>query len=365
MLGLPAVPRRRRRIGRAPRPASSPSSCWTRGRTIRRGDGHALPGDRPAGGTAGPGRPRAGPAPCSLPDPDLHPLGRLRRCPTGSAATSVDIATRAGAARRPGGGPPPARRRARRPRRRPSGAAARSSIPALVAEFTRAGAGVLGGLPAESGWARAAGRRPGPAPARPTTSWTPCWRRWRTSSTSSRRSSPGTPAGSPTSPRRPPAAPATRRTRCATLRRAGLVHDLGRTGVPNTIWDKPGPLTGARTRACRAALLLHRSDAAARAGAGRRPAGRRADPRAARRVRLPPGAARGRHPGHGPAARRGRLLPRDGRAAPAPARAAARRRGRRAARRGPRRSARPGGRRGGAGRGRAPQPASRRADRPG
>jgi HD-GYP domain-containing protein (c-di-GMP phosphodiesterase class II) len=27
------------------------------------------------------------------------------------------------------------------------------------------------------------------------------------------------------------------------LRQAGLVHDLGRLGVPNTIWDKPGPLT--------------------------------------------------------------------------------------------------------------------------
>lgn len=27
------------------------------------------------------------------------------------------------------------------------------------------------------------------------------------------------------------------------LRRAGLVHDLGRLGVPNTVWDKPGPLT--------------------------------------------------------------------------------------------------------------------------
>jgi HD-GYP domain-containing protein (c-di-GMP phosphodiesterase class II) len=27
-----------------------------------------------------------------------------------------------------------------------------------------------------------------------------------------------------------------------TLRRAGLVHDLGRLGVSNTIWDKPGPL---------------------------------------------------------------------------------------------------------------------------
>jgi HD-GYP domain-containing protein (c-di-GMP phosphodiesterase class II) len=31
----------------------------------------------------------------------------------------------------------------------------------------------------------------------------------------------------------------------AELRRAGLVHDLGRSGVPNTIWDKPGPLTDA------------------------------------------------------------------------------------------------------------------------
>ena len=28
-------------------------------------------------------------------------------------------------------------------------------------------------------------------------------------------------------------------------RRAGLVHDLGRTAVPNSIWDKPAPLTRA------------------------------------------------------------------------------------------------------------------------
>jgi HD-GYP domain-containing protein (c-di-GMP phosphodiesterase class II) len=27
------------------------------------------------------------------------------------------------------------------------------------------------------------------------------------------------------------------------VRRAGLVHDLGRSAVPNSIWDKPGPLT--------------------------------------------------------------------------------------------------------------------------
>ncbi|WP_141281879.1 HD domain-containing phosphohydrolase [Pseudonocardia hydrocarbonoxydans] len=29
----------------------------------------------------------------------------------------------------------------------------------------------------------------------------------------------------------------------AVVRRAGLLHGLGRSGVPNTIWDKPGPLT--------------------------------------------------------------------------------------------------------------------------
>ncbi len=28
-----------------------------------------------------------------------------------------------------------------------------------------------------------------------------------------------------------------------TLRRAALVHDFGTTAVPNSIWDKPGPLT--------------------------------------------------------------------------------------------------------------------------
>jgi HD-GYP domain-containing protein (c-di-GMP phosphodiesterase class II) len=31
----------------------------------------------------------------------------------------------------------------------------------------------------------------------------------------------------------------------STLRRAGLIHDLGRLGVSNGIWDKPGPLTQA------------------------------------------------------------------------------------------------------------------------
>jgi HD-GYP domain-containing protein (c-di-GMP phosphodiesterase class II) len=31
------------------------------------------------------------------------------------------------------------------------------------------------------------------------------------------------------------------------VRRAGLVHDIGRNGVPNSIWDKPGPLTASET----------------------------------------------------------------------------------------------------------------------
>jgi HD-GYP domain-containing protein (c-di-GMP phosphodiesterase class II) len=31
----------------------------------------------------------------------------------------------------------------------------------------------------------------------------------------------------------------------STLRRAGLIHDLGRLGVSNAIWDKPGTLTQA------------------------------------------------------------------------------------------------------------------------
>ncbi|WP_317623755.1 HD domain-containing phosphohydrolase [Catenulispora acidiphila] len=35
------------------------------------------------------------------------------------------------------------------------------------------------------------------------------------------------------------------------VRRAGLVHDIGRLGVPNTIWDKAGPLTRAEVERIR------------------------------------------------------------------------------------------------------------------
>jgi HD-GYP domain-containing protein (c-di-GMP phosphodiesterase class II) len=41
-----------------------------------------------------------------------------------------------------------------------------------------------------------------------------------------------------------------------TLRRAALVHDLGRLGVPNTIWDKPGPLSLAELERARMHVYL-------------------------------------------------------------------------------------------------------------
>jgi HD-GYP domain-containing protein (c-di-GMP phosphodiesterase class II) len=37
----------------------------------------------------------------------------------------------------------------------------------------------------------------------------------------------------------------------STLRRAGLIHDLGRLGVSSAIWDKPGPLTQAESERVR------------------------------------------------------------------------------------------------------------------
>ncbi|HTT96103.1 MAG TPA: HD domain-containing phosphohydrolase [Solirubrobacterales bacterium] len=42
----------------------------------------------------------------------------------------------------------------------------------------------------------------------------------------------------------------------ALLRRAALVHDLGRLGVPNTVWDKPGPLSPAELERARMHVYL-------------------------------------------------------------------------------------------------------------
>ena len=56
------------------------------------------------------------------------------------------------------------------------------------------------------------------------------------------------------------------------VRRAGLLHDVGRTGIPATIWDKPGPLTSAEFERVRlhcyfTERMLSRPPALARLGA--------------------------------------------------------------------------------------------------
>ena len=52
------------------------------------------------------------------------------------------------------------------------------------------------------------------------------------------------------------------------LRRAGLLHDLGRVGVSSGIWDKPGAVDPQRARADAAARVPHRADPGLLAGAG-------------------------------------------------------------------------------------------------
>ena len=97
--------------------------------------------------------------------------------------------------------------------------------------------------------------------------------------------------------------------------RAALVHDVGRFGVPATVWDKPGPLTANEPRTDAAARLLRGADLRpARTVAPDRPAGGDA-PRADGRLGLPP--RRRRHDALGPApgARRRRRVQRDDAAA--------------------------------------------------
>ena len=67
-------------------------------------------------------------------------------------------------------------------------------------------------------------------------------RRSRRSPASSRRGCASTRRAWPSSPRPPPGAWACRPTPVTLLRRAALAHDLGRVGVSNAIWEKPGPL---------------------------------------------------------------------------------------------------------------------------
>jgi len=67
-----------------------------------------------------------------------------------------------------------------------------------------------------------------------------------------------------------------------TLRRAALVHDIGRNGVPNSIWDRQGPLTAAETERVRLHAyytdrVLHRAGGLVQLGAIASAAHERAD----------------------------------------------------------------------------------------
>ena len=64
------------------------------------------------------------------------------------------------------------------------------------------------------------------------------------------------PGGRGSGGRRRGAARDCRKPRSRTLRRAGLVHDFGRLGVSNSIWDKPGPLGAGELERVRMAPYL-------------------------------------------------------------------------------------------------------------
>ena len=106
------------------------------------------------------------------------------------------------------------------------------------------------------------------------------------------------------------------------VRRAGLVHDLGRLGVSNAVLGQARGAEPGGDRAGAAAPVPDRADAGLLPGAGAAGRDRRAAPRAAGRVRLPARAVRRGDRHRGPAAGRRGLLPVTDRAAAAPARGA-------------------------------------------
>ena len=69
------------------------------------------------------------------------------------------------------------------------------------------------------------------------------WLPWATSPTWSRPLSPATREALPTWPRRPPLSAVSMRDGITAVRRAALVHDLGRVAVHPRVWLRPGPLT--------------------------------------------------------------------------------------------------------------------------
>lgn len=114
--------------------------------------------------------------------------------------------------------------------------------PDLVTGFARHGPGVLASLPAESSWEELVRADPDPRPLAVAETDAALeamadfvdlkspWFAGHSRGVADLAAAAARTAGHPAEDVR-------------LLRRAGLLHDLGRSGVPNTIWDKPGPLT--------------------------------------------------------------------------------------------------------------------------
>ena len=161
-------------------------------------------------------------------------------------------------------------------------------------------------------------------------------RRW---SGSSRRGCASTRPASPSWRRPPPGAWASTSGSVTSLRRAALAHDLGRVGVSNAIWEKPGPLGFGEWERVRLHPHYTERAFAQSPGAGADRAPRGLTPRAPRRLRLSPRRAAGRRsisrPGSSPpptptprCARRGRTGRRSMRRRPRPSCCARREEGR-------------------------------------
>ncbi|MCW0215621.1 MAG: HD domain-containing protein, partial [Pseudonocardia sp.] len=114
--------------------------------------------------------------------------------------------------------------------------------PRVVAAFDRHGAELLDGLPAETSWTELIAADPAPRALRGAeldaalealadfVDLKSPWFAGRSRGVADLAAAAGRRVGLPED-------------EVVVLRHAGLLHDLGRTGVPNTIWDKPGPLT--------------------------------------------------------------------------------------------------------------------------
>ena len=128
------------------------------------------------------------------------------------------------------------------PRRRLGERRGHAHDPAVVDAFERVGADVLARIGGADEWEAALGSEPSPPAAVAEEGLDPIlgafadfadlkspWIRGHSRAVASLAETAGRLAGRDD-------------TACESLRRAGLVHDLGRVGVENGIWDKPGPL---------------------------------------------------------------------------------------------------------------------------